>query len=108
MAEEVFRVVFTFSAWEDLEEIVAFWAERGEHGRGEQYAQDLPAAAVQRLSIADTARQGRHIRNSAYPDVRELSVFRRSYRILYRVNEAERIVEVLRFWHSHLDEPLRD
>ena len=108
MAEEVFRVVFTFSAWEDLEEIVAFWTERGEHGRGEQYAQDLPASAVQHLCIAGTARQGRHIRNSAYPDVQEFAVFRRSYRILYRVNEAERIVEVLRFWHSHRDEPFRD
>jgi len=40
--------------------------------------------------------------------VQEFPVFKRSYRILYRVNESEQLVEVLRFWHSHRDEPFRE
>ncbi len=42
------------------------------------------------------------------PTVQELPVFKHSYRILYRVRESEGIVDVLRFWHSHRDEPFRD
>jgi hypothetical protein len=34
-----------------------------------------------------------------------MPVFKRSYRILYLVREAEGVVQVLRFWHSHRDEP---
>jgi hypothetical protein len=45
---------------------------------------------------------------TSFPEVQALPVFKRSYRILYRIRESESTVEVLRFWHSHRDEPFRD
>ena len=56
MAAPSFRVIFTQSAWSDLEEIVAYWTERDEPERGEQYAPDLPAEAIRQLS--DPASRG--------------------------------------------------
>jgi plasmid stabilization system protein ParE len=91
MAASSFRVVFTHSAFADVDEIVTCWSNRGEPERGEQYARDLPAEAIRRLG-----------------EVQELFVFKRSYRVLYRIRESENTVEVLRFWHSHREEPFRD
>ncbi len=107
MAAQSFRVIFTQSAWADLEEIVAYWTDRDESERGEQYAHDLPAEAIRQLSDPGTAYAGRFLRNTAYPQTQELSVFKRSYRILYLVKDAVGVVEVLRFWHSHRDEPFQ-
>jgi plasmid stabilization system protein ParE len=105
MAAQSFRVVFTESSWNDLERIVSYWTERDEQDRGEQYAHDLPAEAIRQLSQPAIALAGRYLRHTAYPETQELPVFKRSYRILYLVNKAEGIVEVLRFWHSHRTEP---
>jgi plasmid stabilization system protein ParE len=107
MAEKKFRVRFTESAWTDLEEIVAYWEKLGEPERGEQYAYDLPSEAVRLLTDPTTAQSGRHLRRTAYPQVQEHPVFNRSYRILYIVEESDGVVEVLRFWHSHRDEPFK-
>lgn len=108
MAGQSLRVIFAQSAWSDLEEIVRYWTERDEPERGEQYARDLPAKAIRQLSNNDIARAGRYLRHTAYPQTQELPVFKHSYRILYFLNEAEGAVEVLRFWHSHRDEPFLD
>jgi plasmid stabilization system protein ParE len=108
MAAQSFRVILTQSAWADIEEIVAYWTDRDEPERGEQYAHDLPSEAIRQLSDSSIAHTGRRLLHTAYPETRELSVFKRSYRILYLVKEADRIVEVLRFWHSHRDEPFLD
>jgi plasmid stabilization system protein ParE len=108
MAAQSFRIIFTQSAWVDLEGIVAYWTERAEPERGEKYAHDLPSEAIRQLSQPVTARSGRHLSQTEFPEVQELPVFKRSYRILYLVKEAEGVVEVLRFWHSHRDEPFRD
>ena len=105
MAAQSFRVIFTDSAWADLEEIVAYWTDRDESERGEQYAHDLPTEAIRQLRDPSTAHAGRFLRHTAYPETQELPVFKRSYRILYLVKEADGVVEVLRFWHSHRDEP---
>jgi hypothetical protein len=78
MAAQKFRVIFTQSAWNDLEEIVAYWTERGE-----QYAHDLPSEAIRQLSDPGTAHAGRYLRHTAYPQTQELPVFKRSYRILH-------------------------
>jgi hypothetical protein len=43
MAAQNYRVIFTESAWMDLEEIVEYWTSQGEPERGVQYAHDLPA-----------------------------------------------------------------
>ncbi len=107
MAAQGFRVIFTQSAWADLEEIAAYWTERDEPERGEQYAHELPAEAIRQLSDLGTAHAGRFLRHTAYSRTQELPVFKRSYRILYLVKEADGVVEVLRFWHSHRDEPFQ-
>jgi plasmid stabilization system protein ParE len=107
MAAQRFRVVFTESAWIDIAGIVSYWTERKESERGQQYAHDLPSEAIRQLSEPETARSGRHLVHTEYPEAQELPVFKRSYRILYLVKEAEGVVEILRFWHSHRDEPFR-
>jgi plasmid stabilization system protein ParE len=107
MAARKFRVIFSESAWADLEEIVAFWAGHDDPERGEQYAHDLPSEAIRQLSNPGIARAGRHLRRTAYPQTQEFPVFNRSYRILYLMKEEESVVEVLRFWHSHRDEPFQ-
>ena len=96
------------NAWADLEEIVAYWTDRDEPERGDQYAHDLPSEAIRQLSNPATAGGGRHLVKTEFPEVQELPVFKRSYRVLYFVKEAEGVVEVLRFWHSHRNKPFRD
>ena len=105
MADEQFHVIFTERAWDDIEEIVEYWTTREEPDRGKKYAHDLPREAIRALSHPSRARAGRHLLKTAYPEVQELVVFKRSYRILYLVREEVGTVEVLRFWHSHRDEP---
>jgi plasmid stabilization system protein ParE len=97
-------VSFAESAWTDLEEIVAYWASQGEPERGVQFAHDSPAEAIRKLTQPKIASGGRHLTQTAYPEVQELPVFKRMYRILYLVNESDNVVKVLRFWYSHRDE----
>jgi len=66
MAAQSLRVIFTQSAWNDLEEIAAYWTERNEPERGGRYAHDLPAEAIRQLSDPGTARAGRYLRHTAY------------------------------------------
>ena len=108
MAAQNFRVILTQSAWTDIEDIVAYWTDRDEPERGEQYAHDLPSEAIRQLSDPGRAHAGRFLRHTAYPETQELPVFKLSYRILYLVKASDGIVEVLRFWHSHRDEPFQD
>jgi plasmid stabilization system protein ParE len=108
MAPQNFRVIFTESAWDDLIEIVRYWTDRDEPERGEQYAHDLPTEATRQLSDPGTARAGRYLRHTAYPETQELPVFKHSYRILYLAKEADGVVEVLRFWQGHRDEPFNE
>jgi plasmid stabilization system protein ParE len=105
MAKEELRVIFAATAWSDLEEIVEYWTKCGDEERGVQYAHDLPTAALRELSRLEAARTGKYLRHTNFPHVQELAVFKRSYRILYVLKETERVVQVLRFWHSHRDEP---
>ena len=107
MAAQQYRVIFTESAWSDLEEIVEFWTDEGDPERGVQYAHDLPIAAIEHLSRPASAKAGRFLTRTAFPEVQEYPVFNRVYRILYLVKENEDVVEVLRFWHSHRDEPFQ-
>ena len=55
MAAQSFRVILTHRAWADIEDIVAYWTERDEPERGEQYAHDLPSEAIRQLSDPGTA-----------------------------------------------------
>ena len=108
MAAQRFRIVFAQSAWDDLGEIAGYWTDRDEPERGEQYAHDLPAEAIRQLGDPSAARSGRFLRKTAFPKTQEIAVFKHSYRIFYLVKEADGVVEVLRFWHSHRDEPFQD
>ena len=65
----------------------------------------LPSEAIRQLSDPTTARAGRYLRRTSFPETQELAVFKRSYRILYVMRETECVIEVLRFWHSHREEP---
>lgn len=108
MAAKSYHVALSRNSFFDLDEIVVYWAEREEPERGEKYARDLYAEAKRALANSETARLGRFLREPRHTDVRELLVFKRTYRILYRINDAENTVEVLRFWHSHRDEPFQE
>ena len=76
MAAQNFRVIFTESAWEHIGEVVRYWTDRDESERGGD-DQELPVYGLQA---------------PPYP--------------LHLLKEADGIVEVLRFWHGHRDEPL--
>ena len=92
-----FRVEITDPAIADLAEIVSY------------IAQDNPAAARalgdnlldSALSLAKTPHKGSRYRNLA--GVRKLTL--PPFKIFYRVNEAKKRVEILRFWHSARREP---
>lgn len=104
MATQEYRVIFTASAWTDLEEIVEYWAYKSEPELGVKYAHDLSTEAIRQLSRPEIANAGRHLTKTAHPEVQELPVFKRVYRILYLVDESDNVVNVLRFWHSHREE----
>jgi plasmid stabilization system protein ParE len=108
MASKSFRVILTQSAWADLEDIVAYWTDRDEPERGEQYAHDIPSEAIRQLGNPDAARAGRYLRHTAYPEIQEMPIFNHCYRILYLLKEPDGVVEILRFWHSHRDEPFNE
>ncbi len=76
-----------------MEEIVASWTDGNEPERGQKYAHDLPAEAIRQLSDPTTAHTGRNLRHTEFPEAQEYPVFKRSYRILYRVRESEGVVE---------------
>jgi toxin ParE1/3/4 len=92
-----FRVEITDPAINDLDEIVSYIAKDNPDAASALGNHLLDAA----FSLAQTPHKGspcRHIGN-----VRKLTV--RPFKIFYRVNEAKRNVEVLRFWHSARREP---
>ena len=100
-----FQVRLTDSALQDLHEIDDYWFQHGEPERGEQYVRDLIEKAEQELVSPERVQRGRRVRVAILPDTREILVFKGSYRIIYRIDAAEHVVHILRFWHSHRDEP---
>ena len=105
MGNAPFQVSVTDVALGDLHELDDYWASSGEPERGEQYVRDLIETAESHLADPSAALRGRIVRSALLPGTREIRVFKSSYRIIYRVDEAAGIVHVLRFWHSHRDEP---
>ena len=105
MGKATLEVFLTGSARDDLDEIAIYWFERGEPERGEKYAADLHGAATVKLADRAVALEGKVFAGSGPEAIRELRVFKRAYRIFYTVNEKLSRVEILRFWHSHRDEP---
>lgn len=103
MGSSAFQVRLTDSALNDLYEIDDYWSLRGEPERGEQYVRNLIETAETELSSSVRAQSGRLVRVAMWPETRELLVFKGSYKIIYRLNTAENVVHILRFWHSHRD-----
>jgi len=103
MGSASFQVRLTDSALNDLDEIDDYWYLRGEPERGEQYVRNLIEIAERELSSPVRAQSGRLVRVAILPDTREILVFNRSYKIIYRIDDSESVVHVLRFWHSHRD-----
>jgi plasmid stabilization system protein ParE len=99
-----FRVAFTHLAEADLYEIEAYWIARGETWRGQKYFRDLTDTAERELSDPECARRGRPLPNTRHPKAWEILAFG-IYRIIYRIDESDRRVDILRFWHSHRDDP---
>ena len=66
---------------------------------------DLIEKTEQELTSPSRAQRGRRVRVAILPDTHEILVFKGSYRIIYRIDTAEQVVHILRFWHSHRDEP---
>jgi plasmid stabilization system protein ParE len=104
MGEATFRVVLTHRAQADLDELSEYWSARGEAWRGEKYHRDLVRRAETELTDATAARRGRRSKMPEWSDAREILAFG-VYRIIYRIDEAAGIVNVLRFWHAHRDDP---
>lgn len=94
-----YRVILSASARTDLRDIVRY------------ISLDNPDAAVRfgqflisrtRL-LMKSPELGRMVPELQDELIREIIV--RSYRVVYRVNHAQRSVEIIRFWHSARDTP---
>jgi mRNA-degrading endonuclease RelE of RelBE toxin-antitoxin system len=105
MGEPPYAVEVTQSALSDLDEMDDYWHRNGQSDRGEKYVKDLTVIALAELSIPYRARLGKVVKSAVLPDTLEIRVFKSSYRIIYRIDEDHHTVLVLRFWHSHRDEP---
>jgi addiction module RelE/StbE family toxin len=86
-----FRVVITRPAVDDLAEIVRF-ISRDNAAAGERTGFRLVEAAE---SLGELPLRGRIVPERKHRDCRE--VILKPYRIVYRVKEEEKLVEVLRF-----------
>ena len=94
-----YQVILAPRAVRDLEAIVRYIS-----------ANDPPAglrfgsALVQKVEAIGTfPESGRIVPELGDKTIRE--VFHGSYRIVYRVRDAEQIVEIARFWHAAQGEP---
>ena len=89
-----FKVFLSPEALSDLEHIVAYIA-LDNPAAAERMGNHLLDAA---LSLNSLPERGRMVPEFRRPELRE-SVFR-SYRIIYRLQPAEKAVEIVRFWHG--------
>ena len=105
MGSTTLQVRLTDAALYDLHEIDDYWFLRGEPDRGEQYVRNLIDQAESELSCPLRAQSGRPVRVAILPDTREILVFKGTYKIIYRIDPAENVVHVLRFWHGHRRDP---
>lgn len=94
------KVVIAPSAARNLENIVAFIA-RDNPDAAERLGFRLIAKAE---LLAGFPQMGRIIPEFGKSDLRE--IIHRSYRIMYRVNAQQQVVEVIRYWHAARGFPL--
>ena len=89
------RVVWTETAWADLEQIVTYIAKDSSNYAAAFAREALKAAR----SLAQFSNRGREVPELADPDVRE--IFVRSYRLIYDV--AVDVVHILGIVHGARD-----
>ena len=89
-----FKVFLSEDALSDLEGIVVYIAPHNPAAAEHMGHQLLDAA----LSLHTFPERGRMVPEFRRRELREI-IFR-SYRIIYRVNETDQSVEIVRFWHG--------
>ena len=94
-----FQVCVTEIANDDLAALVRF-ITRDNPAAAERFG----SALIEKLKLLrEQPLLGRVVPERADPQLRE--IIHRPYRIIYRVNEQSKTVEVLRFWHGARGEP---
>ena len=89
-----FKIFLSDGALSDLERIVAYIAPQNPVAAERMGNQLLDAA----LSLHTFPERGRVVPEFRRPELREI-IFR-SYRIIYRVNQSDQSLEIVRFWHG--------
>ncbi len=89
-----FKVFLSEEALSDLERVVAYIAPHNPAAAERMGNQLLDAA----FSLHTLPERGRVVPEFRRRGLRE--IIYRSYRIIYRVNNADRSVEIVRFWHA--------
>ena len=89
-----YKLIWSPASRGDLHDIVAFIA-RNSRDRAEAFGYRLIAEADK---LQDFPELGRVVPEYSVPTIREIIV--RSYRIVYRVNHARKLVEITRVWHA--------
>lgn len=89
-----FKIVFTKPAILDLESLVSFIARDNP-----QAAEQFGYAIIQKAeTLNDFPFLGRVVPEFKIETIRE--VIHRPYRIVYRVSEEQKMIEILRVWHA--------
>lgn len=89
-----YKVILSPRAIQDLQEIVRYTAWDSPKD-AEQFGNRL---IDERQSLSSLPERGRVVPEFKNPEIRELIL--KSYRIVYRVKSAEKVVEISRFWHA--------
>ena len=89
-----FKVFLSGDALSDLERIVAYIAPHNPAAAKRMGNQLLDAA----LSLSAFPERGRMVPEFRQPELREI-IFR-SYRIIFRMNNTDQSLEIVRFWHG--------
>ena len=89
-----FKVILAPRAIQDLQEIVRYISVDNPE-RAESFGREL---ITKTRLLAAFPEMGRVVPEFNDPHIRE--IIHKSYRIVYRVNNQERRIEVSRFWHG--------
>ena len=89
-----FKIIISQPAIDDLKSIVSYIAPHNPDAASRMGTELLKRTRI----LASFPEIGRHAPEADHPDVRE--IIYRSYRIFYRIKHEQRLVEVIRFWHS--------
>lgn len=86
--------VISNDALSDLERIIAYVAPHNAIAAERLGNQLLDAA----LSLRTFPERGRTVPEFRRPELREITF--QSYRVIYRLNQADQSLEIVRFWHG--------